>query len=313
MNRRERFAAALRGAAVDRPPCTAWIHFATDALSPEETARRHQLFMQTYGWDFCKLMNDYRFPLPEGVLALESVAEMRRFQRMSMSAAPFAKQLEVHRALRAALGPDVPIVDTSFDPFQQVVRKVGYSRAKFIYANKDEALKMLDAVTETMCDFMRAIKAAGCDGVFYAINGAIVPPHARGIDDETFETFLRPFDLRVLEAMEGMARIVHVHGNPVSMKRVLDYPCEAFSVSDRLRGNPSLAELRAMTGKCLMGGVNEELILERSVPELQAEIADAIKQAGPRNFILSPGCTLQPQTAEHMLRALAGECAQQAA
>lgn len=64
MNRRERFTAALGGAAVDRPPCTAWIHFATDALSPEETARRHQLFMQTYGWDFCKLMNDYRFPLP---------------------------------------------------------------------------------------------------------------------------------------------------------------------------------------------------------------------------------------------------------
>lgn len=135
MNRRERFTAALGGAAVDRPPCTAWIHFATDALSPEETARRHQLFMQTYGWDFCKLMNDYRFPLPEGVLALESVEEMRRFTRMPISAAPFAKQLAVHRALRAVLGPDVPIVDTSFDPFQQVVRKVGYSRAKFIYAN----------------------------------------------------------------------------------------------------------------------------------------------------------------------------------
>lgn len=69
------------------------------------------------------------------MLALESVEEMRRFTRMPISAAPFAKQLAVHRALRAVLGPDVPIVDTSFDPFQQVVRKVGYSRAKFIYAN----------------------------------------------------------------------------------------------------------------------------------------------------------------------------------
>lgn len=307
--KRERFAAAIAGAPPDRTPCTAWIHFATDALPGAETARRHELFVRSYDWDFCKLMNDYRYPLPEGVLALESVDEMRRFAPLAMSAAPFQEQLKVHRALRAALGPDIAIVDTSFDPFQQVVRKVGYTRASFIYSHRDAALRMLDAVTETMCAFMRELRRAGCDGVFYAINGAIVPPHARGVDDETFRAFLRPFDLRVLEAMQGMTRILHVHGAPVDMRRVLDYPCEAISVSDRLKGNPSLAELRGMTDKCLMGGVNEELIIERSVPELRAEIADAFAQAGRRNFILSPGCTVPPQTPQHMLRALREGCA----
>ena len=133
-------------------------------------------------------------------------------------------------------------------------------------------------------------------------SGAIAPPGDRGIDDATFQTFLRPFDLRVLEAMQGMVRILHVHGTHVDMKRVLDYPVEVFSVSDRLAGNPSLAELRKMTGKCLMGGINEQKIAERSLPEIRAEMQDAVKQAGKRNFILAPGCTSPPQTPEHTLR-----------
>jgi uroporphyrinogen decarboxylase len=122
------------------------------------------------------------------------------------------------------------------------------------------------------------------------------------VDDETFRTFLRPFDLRVMEAMQGMTRILHVHGTHVDMRRVLDYPCEVYSVSDRLKGNPALAELRSMTGKCLMGGINEQKIQERSLPEIREEMRDAFRQAGKRRFIVSPGCTSAPQTPEHILR-----------
>jgi len=44
----------------------------------------------------------------------------------------------------------------------------------------------------------------------------------------------------MLEAAEGMVRIVHVHGAGIDMQRVIDLPCEVFSVSDRLAG-PSCA------------------------------------------------------------------------
>ena len=95
---------------------------------------------------------------------------------------------------------------------------------------------------------------------------------------------------------------LHVHGTHIDMKRVLDYPVEVFSVSDRLQGNPSLAQLRAMTHKCLMGGINEAKIQERSLPEIRDEMRDAFKQAGRKKFIISPGCTSAPQTPEHILR-----------
>jgi uroporphyrinogen decarboxylase len=302
MNPRDRFMAAVAGAAVDRPPCTAWVHFATDYLPGEEAARRHAAFVRAYGWDICKVMHDYRYPLPEGMETLAEPADMLRFEKRPPDAPNYVEQLKLIRTLRADLGPDMPIVDTFFDPFQQVMRKVGYSRASLVYAHEREALHMLEAVTETVCGYLRELSRAGCDGVLYSINGAIAPPGERGVDEEAFRTFLRPYDLRVLDAMRGMVRILHVHGTHIDMRRVLDYPCEVYSVSDRLPGNPSLAELRKMTDKCLMGGINEAKVHDRSLPELREEIRDAYAQAGTRGFILAPGCTSAPQTPEHIWR-----------
>ena len=201
-------------------------------------------------------------------------------------------------------GATTPVVDTLFDPVQQVVRRAGYAKAELIYAHRREALQMLDRVTESLCGYLSELRKAGCDGVHYAIIGAITPAGERGIDDETFRTFLRPFDLKVLEAMQGMVRIVHVHGTHVDIRRVLDYPCEAFSVSDRLPGNPSLTELRKVTDKCLMGGVSEARIHEYALPVLRAEMRDALRQAGKRKFMLAPGCTVASHTAQHILRCL---------
>ncbi len=302
MNKRERFAAAVNGGDVDRPPCTVWVHFATDYLPGKEAARRHAAFVRAYDWDICKVMHDYRYPLPADLETIETPQDMLRFERLPVTSHCYVEQLELIRTLRADFGPETPIVDTFFDPFQQVLRASGFSKAKLVYENKREALHMLNAVTETVCGYMHELKKTGCAGVLYSINGAIAPPGDRGIDDATFETFLKPFDLRVMEAMQGMVRILHVHGTHIDMKRVLDYPCEVFSVSDRLAGNPSLADLRKMTDKCLMGGINEQKVHERSLPELREEMRDALKQAGSRKFMLTPGCTSAPQTPEHIWR-----------
>ena len=86
---------------------------------------------------------------------------------------------------------------------------------------------------------------------------------------------------------------MHAHGNPLDLTRVLAYPCEVLSWSDRLQGNPSIASVRKLTPKCLMGGVDETRLQEHSLPEIRAEVADALAQAGgARNFILSPGCNV---------------------
>lgn len=308
MDKRERFLAAAAGEPVDRPPCTAWIHFGTDRLGGAEHARRHAQFVRDNDWDICKVVNDFRYPAPPGLETLERPADMGRFAPASLEAESFAEELKCIRLLRAEFGPRMPIMLTTFDPFQQVMRRVGYTRSAMVFANRVEALAMLDAVCDTMCRYLAAVREAGCDAVFFSINSAICPPHPRGVDEETCRTFMRPYELRMLEAMQGMVRALHVHGTQLDVRRVLDYPCEVLSVSDRLAGNPSLRELRGLTGKCLMGGVNEAVLVEMSLPEVRAQVRDAFAQAGRRNFILSPGCTIPTQTPWVALQAIRDSC-----
>lgn len=302
MNKMQRFLAAVRGQPVDYPPSMAWCNFATDAVDGKENARRQLAFQEACDWDICKVMNDYRLAPPAGIETIEKPADMLRFARQSMSERIFAEQLECLRIVRERLGADIPLIDTLFEPFFSLLFAVGFSRAAFIRSHPEEAAAMLGALTDTFVDYIAEIRKIPVDGVLYATNACILAPSPRGITDAEFREFHRPYDLRLLDEMQGLTRIVHAHGNPLDLGRILDYPCEVFSWSDRLNGNPSIAVVRKLTGKCLMGGVDESKLQERSLPEIRAEVADAIAQAGgTRNFILSPGCNVASGVATRSL------------
>ncbi len=301
MNKRERFLAAVRGEEIDRPPVTAWVHFLSDHLTGEQTAALHRCFLETYDWDVAKVMNDYRYPIPAGLLTLEDPASLRAFKPLSLDEPCFAEQLKCLATLRAALGPDIALIDTGFDPYQQVLRNVGFDQAEHLWRHPEETLRALRVVAENTCRYVAAVKAQGVEAFFLSINGAIREGFPRGSSQQIYEAFQRPFELQILKAAEGMVRILHVHGIGLDLDRVLDYPCEVISVSDRLPGNPSLAELRKMTPKCLMGGIDESKFQERNLPAIAREVDDALAQAGRRNFILAPGCTLVSFTPKRSL------------
>jgi len=304
MNRRQRFFAAIEGRASDRPPVTAWVHFLSDHLTGEQTASLHLAFLREYEWDIAKVMNDYRYPLPKGLERIDSAAAMRRFARLPLTERAFAEQLAAIRNLRQALGPEWPILDTLFDPYQHVMRNVGFVQGRHVPEHRDAALEMLDAVTDTLCDYVRAARRAGADGFFLSINSAIPAGYPRGVDGSTFQEFQRPFDLRLLQAAAGSVRVLHVHGVGIDFERVSEYPCEVISWSDRATGNPTLAQMRLRTDKCLMGGLDETTIQEKPLPDLRAEIDDAVAQVGRKRFILAPGCTVPSFTSQRTLRCL---------
>ncbi len=292
MNKRERFLAAVEGRPVDRPPVTTWVHFLSDHLDGERVARLHVDFVRAYDWDLVKVMNDYRYPVPEGVRTLEAPESLRAYRRLGLDEPCFAEQLRCLEHLRAGLGPDMPLLETGFDPFQQIMRNVGFDQAANLLRHEREAQQALAAITETLCDYVRAAKARGADGFFFSINGAIRAGFPRGAGDDVHARLQRPYDLEILRAAEGMVRVLHVHGTGLDLTRIDGYPYEVLSVSDRLPGNPSLRELRGFTDRCLMGGLDETRLQERSLPLVAAEIDDAIAQAGRERLILSPGCTI---------------------
>jgi uroporphyrinogen decarboxylase len=202
------------------------------------------------------------------------------------------------------LGPDIALVDTMFDPYQQMLRNVGFSEVANLHRHRADTLRALEAVTDTIVRYIGAVKAQGVDALFLSINGAIRDGFPRGSTREVYQTFQRPFDLALLRAAEGMVRILHVHGVGLELSRVLDYPCEVISLSDRLPENPTLAQLRTLTDRCLMGGLDETRVQERTLPALAREVDDALAQAGRKNFILAPGCTIPSFTPRRTLRFL---------
>ena len=304
MNKRERFFAAVRGEDIDRPPVTAWVHFLSDHLSGEQTAALHRSFLETYDWDVAKVMNDYRYPIPAGVHTLEDPASLRAFGALGLDEPCFDEQLKCLATLRTALGPDIALIDTGFDPYQQVLRNVGFDQAAHMWKHQAESLRALETVAENTCRYIKAVEAQGVEAFFLSINGAIREGFPRGSNRQIYETFQRPFELKLLHAAAGMVRILHVHGTGLDIDRVLNYPCEVISISDRLPGNPSLAELRTINTKCLMGGIDETKFPERNLPAIAREVDDALAQAGRRNFILAPGCTIPSFSPKRSLKFL---------
>lgn len=304
MTGKERLLAALEGRQSDRPPVTAWVHFLSDHLSGAQTASLHLKFQRAYGWDLVKVMNDYRYPVPEGVDTLAEAQAFGRYRFLGMEEPCFAEQLACIAALRAELGPDVPLLDTLFDPYQQIVRNIGRDQEPALWAGGQHALDALEVVCQTMCRYVAAARRAGADGFFMSVNGAIRDGMPRGVTREIYERFQRPFDLRLLEAARGSVRVLHVHGAGLEFERVLDYPVDVWSWSDRLAGNPSLSDLRARTSQCLMGGLDETRFAEFSRPGLAAQVDDALRQAGREKFILAPGCTVPSFTPGRLLRFL---------
>ena len=301
MNKLERFHAAVTGQSVDRIPVSLWLHFVSDFVDGAEHARLQARFFRQYDLDLAKVVNDYRYPLPNGMQTLQRPDDMLRIKAQSMSHRSYAEQLRLLAVLRADLGPDWPIVDTTFDPLQQIMRRTGWSTTRLVFDHPRQAKSMLEAATETVCRYVRELKRLGVDGVLYSTRGAVRETHPKGVNDAAFEEFYRPYDIAVLEEMAGMVRILHACQTDLDLSRMQDYPYEVLSWWDRHESCPSLAEMRAVSDKCLMGGIDQVDALERSLPELRAEIDNASRQAAGGGFILAPGCTIFSHVPGHVL------------
>lgn len=294
MTKMQRFMAAIQGEPVDHLPVSVWLHFASEHLSAEETARAHIRYFTTYDWDYMKAMNDYRYPLPSGE-TITNPSELTAFRPLPMTEPAFAKQLSCLRRIRSELGPDVPIVETLFNPLQTLVRAAGANAAQVVFADPPAGRAALEAMTQTLIDYVQSLKKIGVTGLFYSVNGAS-RPESGGLTDAQFDEFVKPYDLRILKVAQGLVRVGHIHGFDLLFERTLSYPVEAFSWSHH-HTHPSLAEARKLTNAALIGGIDEVAISKQSVTEIEAGIKDAVREAGGRKLLIGPGCTVPPDTA----------------
>jgi len=82
-------------------------------------------------------------------------------------------------------------------------------------------------------------------------------------------------------------------------------PVQAVSYSIHNQGNPPLGEARRLTGKAVMGGLEQRGVLVGGPPEsIKSQVQDAIASTGGRGLLLAPGCSVPPRAPEVNLRTM---------
>ncbi len=320
MTRSERVRAALAGEEVDRVPVSAWWHDFGREWSPAGLAEATLEAYRTYGWDFVKLnpratyygealgaryeRRDGRQPqLAQPAFA--SAADLAKVQPAGVREGPYGEQVEALRIVVRALDGEAPVIQTVFCPLAVISRASSPAFVrKAMEESPDSLLRALAAVSETLAAYARLCLETGAAGIFFA---TVEWGSADLISPEEHDRFGRPFDLRVLEAVQGAAfNVLHVCRANNHLLRLLDYPVHVFHWDAHGPGNPSISAVAARATKALMGGVSHETTMKSGSPaEVVNQARRAIIDAGRRRFLLAPGCAVDPNTPEKNLRALA--------
>jgi uroporphyrinogen decarboxylase len=304
MNRIERVRAVLAGAPVDRPPFTVWYHFGTQHAPAERTAQTHLEFFSAYDLDLLKLMNDYSYPMPDGVETLDDPRDLARIVPLDPARTPMGEQLRVVEIVAGALRGQALFVDTMFNAWNTLRRNVVKdAMAAFMRTHPRELDVALTAVNETLIRYAQASLARGASGIFLS-----VPAAEDSVSREQYERFMRPLDLALLEAVRGRGEchVLHAHGSRLFFDRLLDYPVHAISWADRDSG-PPLAEARRRTRLALMGGIAHGGFQYTGAAHIRAQIASAVAEGGRDGLILAPGCSLATYTFPELIRAARDE------
>jgi uroporphyrinogen decarboxylase len=300
MTKAERVRAALRGDQLERPPFCFWHHFKPHG-SARAMADATLDFFGRFDLDIYKVMPDLPYPFPR-----QSVTRLDDWHLMapiSTAVGTMGSQIDAIRRVRAAIGPDVPLIATLFSPLTEALYIAGAERLREHIAESPATVHgALGVISDNLARLGQALLAAGADGIFFSVQGAAneLLPAAQ------FAEYGRPYDMAVLNACrEGWLNVLHMHGEHSLLTDLLvDYPVAVLSWSDRIT-RISLSQMRELApSRALMGGLHERGPITTGPAEaIRDEMTDALKQTnGGRGLILTPGCSVPDDCPEEWLR-----------
>ena len=332
LGKRERVEAALAGRPVDRVPVSAWAHLLPDERTAGGLAKATVRWFREYDWDWIKVnpratlfaegfgarfdLNTYYGVLPR-LTAPTRPFVLEDLKPADPGQGSWAEHVDLLATLKHSLD-GAPFIQTMFSPASTLgflvgrptdVTQLGVAEnhaqtlLSLIRTQPRVVHQALDLITTGLEKLARASVAAGADGVFFAITKLA---REGALTLAEFEEFGKPYDQRVLKAVEGAKfNVLHLCGAKVYWKQALDYPVSALNWASVGQANPSLTEARQSTDLALIGGVDEVNLLQTgSSTEVDAAAKEALSLGGTRKFLLAPGCCVEPTAPAENLRAL---------
>ncbi len=305
LSKRERLEAAIEGALTDRPPVALWRHFPVDDQNPADLADSTLAFQYQYDFDFIKVTPASSYCVrdwgardqwegnAEGTREyvqqpVRSPEDWHGLPTLDATQGALGAQLECLERIRDAVGDDVPFIQTIFNPLSQAKNLAGKSHlTSHVRQYPDAVRRGLEAITRTTVGFVEAAREAGIAGIFLAVQHASYSV----LSEDEYREWGTPFDLRILEAAEGLwLNVLHLHGDRVMFGLLADYPVQVINWHDR-ETPPSLAEGQALVKGAVLGGLRQwETMLRGTPDEVVQEARDAMAQTGRCRFILGTGC-----------------------
>jgi uroporphyrinogen decarboxylase len=304
MTKRKRLEATFAGDTVDRPAVALWRHWPVDDLRGDALARATLTFQQTYDFDFIKVTPNSNFCVDgygaqtawlgneEGTYVwvrrvVREPEDWTRLQALDPADGLQGEVLEANRLVGASVGDSVPFIQTIFNPLAQAKNLAGDRLLTDLRQHPDAVLAGLATITESILRFMEQLKATGAAGIFLALQHA-----SYGLlTEEEYRKFGRPFDLRILEATDGMwFNLVHLHGRDVMFDLVADYPAQVLNWHDT-ETPPGLGAGKARTQMAVCGGLRQWETMVRGTPaKVAAEAQAARAETENTRFVLGTGC-----------------------
>lgn len=333
-SKRERVDAALQGQPVDRVPVSAWRHFIPEELSTDALAQVSLKHFYDFDWDWLKVnpratyyaeawgnqydYNQYSRVYPKRIAGpIQTPDDLDKIGEVSPNAAPFAEQMDLIRKISAGIG-GAHFVQTVFSPLSVLAflaaRPEPHSAEAAVQAQADGVRQMirenprgaheaLKNITATLARYAANAVDAGASGLFFAI---VKLARKDVLSEAEFAEFGKPYDLQVLQAVQGAPfNMLHICGPAVYFQAVQDYPVHAINWATVGQQNLSVLDATRQTNRAIIGGVDEDGVLQTGTAEqLIEEALSAIRATGGRRFLLSPGCGTSMQVPEANLHAL---------
>ena len=301
----QRIEAALQGKPTDHARVALWRHFPEDDLDPAKLVAHTLDWQRRWDFDLVKFMPSGTYGVedwgavsayrgsPNGAReviqpAVKHTEDWARIGPLDVRQGSYGRQNQALAAAARELKGEVPLLQTVFSPLT-TARKLATEGLFADLRRAPAALeRALGVITEVTIRFALDALEAGAHGVFFATQLA----SWRLLSATEYERFGKAYDLQVLEALRGKARLnmLHAHGHDVMFELLADYPVQMLNWHDRTAG-PALAASASRFRGVLVGGLDEHGTLRNGSAEaIEAEVRDARAQTGGRRLVLGPGC-----------------------
>jgi uroporphyrinogen decarboxylase len=304
ITKRERLERIFAGEMPDRPAVALWRHWPVDDQQGDTLARATLQFQQTFDFDFIKVTPGSDYSVHgygarsrwlgnlEGTREYENQVihqpeDWRKLRPLSPHEGLLGEVLVANQLIGQEVDAEVPFIQTIFNPLSQAKNLAGDRLLPHLRLYPDAVAEGLAVLTESIVNFIEALKKTGAAGIFLAVQHA----QLNLLTEAEYTSIARPLDMQILEATQGMwFNLLHLHGQDVMFDLMADYPVQVINWHDQ-ETPPTLSDALKRTDKTLCGGLRQWETMVRGGPDdVLREANAAAKSTGGRRFILGTGC-----------------------